>query len=80
MTAFDPFRITGPALISFSGGPTSGYLLWRVLQAHGGTLPDDVVVAFANTGEESEITLEFVRDCGDRWDVPIVWLEFRHGF
>jgi 3'-phosphoadenosine 5'-phosphosulfate sulfotransferase (PAPS reductase)/FAD synthetase len=76
----DPFFITGPALISFSGGPTSGHLLWRILQAHGGTLPDDVVVAFANTGEESEITLEFVRDCGDRWDVPIIWLEFRHGY
>lgn len=75
----DPFLITGPAVISFSGGPTSGYMLWRVLQAHGGTLPDDVLVLFANTGEESEVTLEFVRDCGDRWDVPIVWLEFRHG-
>lgn len=76
----DPFFIVGPAVLSFSGGPTSGYMLWRVLQAHGGTLPDDVVVLFANTGEESEITLEFVRDCGDRWGVKIVWLEFRHGY
>jgi len=46
------FLITGPAVISFSGGRTSAYMLWRILQAHGGILPDDVVVCFANTGRE----------------------------
>lgn len=73
----DPFRITGPAVISFSGGRTSGYMLWRILQAHGGTLPDDVVVCFANTGREMPATLDFVRDCGAEWGVEIVWLEYR---
>ena len=34
----EPFLITGPAIISVSGGRTSGYMLWRILQAHGGTL------------------------------------------
>jgi len=72
----DPFLITGPAIVSFSGGRTSAYMLWRILQAHGGTLPDDVVVAFANTGKEREETLRFVHECGSRWNVPIVWLEF----
>jgi hypothetical protein len=24
-------------------------------------------------------TLDFVRDCGAAWNVPVVWLEFRHG-
>ena len=76
----DPFLITGPAVISFSGGRTSGYMLWRILQAHGGTLPPDVVVCFANTGREMPATLDFVRDCGAAWNVPIVWLEFRHGY
>ena len=48
----DPFRIDGPTCISFSGGRTSAYMLWRVLQSHGGKLPADAVVCFANTGEE----------------------------
>jgi 3'-phosphoadenosine 5'-phosphosulfate sulfotransferase (PAPS reductase)/FAD synthetase len=73
----DPFRIEGPACISFSGGRTSGYMLWRILQAHGGTLPDDVVVVFANTGKEMPETLDFVQECSDRWSVPITWLEYR---
>ena len=73
----DPFRIKGPALISFSGGRTSGYMLWRILQAHGGTLPDDVVVTFANTGKEMPQTLDFVKACADRWGVHIEWLEYQ---
>jgi 3'-phosphoadenosine 5'-phosphosulfate sulfotransferase (PAPS reductase)/FAD synthetase len=73
----DPFKIDGPALISFSGGRTSGYMLWRILQAHGGTLPDDVKVTFANTGKEMPQTLDFVRDCGERWGVDIVWLQYK---
>jgi 3'-phosphoadenosine 5'-phosphosulfate sulfotransferase (PAPS reductase)/FAD synthetase len=73
----DPFKIEGPAVISFSGGRTSGYMLWRILQAHGGTLPADVVVCFANTGKEMAETLAFVNECSVRWDVPIVWIEYR---
>ena len=73
----DPFLITGPALISFSGGRTSAYMLWRVLQAHGGTLPDDVHVTFANTGKEREETLRFVHECATRWNVRVRWLEWR---
>ncbi|MBX9708157.1 MAG: Nin-like protein [Caulobacteraceae bacterium] len=72
----DPFLIQGPALVSFSGGRSSAYMLWRLLQAHGGMLPDDVVVAFANTGREREETLRFVYECGARWGVKIAWLEF----
>lgn len=72
----DPFKIDGPTCISFSGGRTSAYMLWRVLQSNGG-LPADAVVCFANTGKEDEATLRFVRDCGDRWGVRIVWLEYQ---
>lgn len=73
----NPYFITGPALISFSGGRTSAYMLYQILQAHGGALPDDVVVAFANTGKEREETLRFVHECGTRWNVPIRWVEWR---
>lgn len=72
----DPFRIEGPALISFSGGRTSAMMLYRIVQAHGGQLPSDLIAVFANTGKEAEETLMFVRDCGERWSVPIVWLEY----
>jgi len=72
----DPFHITGPAVISFSGGRTSAYMLWRILESHHGVLPDDVVVLFQNTGKEMEPTLEFVRDVSERWLVPITWLEY----
>jgi len=72
----DPFKITEPTCISFSGGRTSAYMLWRVLESNGG-LPSEAIVCFANTGKEDEATLEFVRDCAANWDVPIVWLEWR---
>jgi len=71
----DPFKITQPTCISFSGGRTSAYMLWRVLQANGG-LPVDTVVCFANTGKEVEATMRFVRDCAEHWHVPIRWLEY----
>lgn len=73
----NPYLIKGPALISFSGGRTSGYMLWRILQAHDGALPDDVHVCFANTGKEREETLRFVHDVATRWNVKIRWLERR---
>ena len=71
----DPFKINEPTCISFSGGRTSAYMLWRVLQSNGG-LPEEAIVCFANTGKEDEKTLEFVRDCAVNWNVPITWLEY----
>lgn len=54
-------------------------MLHQIVQVHGGTLPDDVVVAFANTGKEREETLRFVHECGTRWGVRIHWVEWRAG-
>jgi 3'-phosphoadenosine 5'-phosphosulfate sulfotransferase (PAPS reductase)/FAD synthetase len=72
----NPFLITEPTVISFSGGRTSAYMLWRVLEANGG-LPEDALVVFANTGKEEEATLQFVHDCEKNWGCEIHWLEFQ---
>lgn len=69
------YKIEGPALISFSGGRTSAYMLHQILAAHDGQLPPDVHVAFANTGKEREETLRFVHECSSRWGVTVNWLE-----
>jgi 3'-phosphoadenosine 5'-phosphosulfate sulfotransferase (PAPS reductase)/FAD synthetase len=71
----DPFKITEPTVISFSGGRTSAYMLWRVLAANNG-LPIEAKVIFCNTGKEEEATYKFVNDCQTFWNVPIVWLEY----
>lgn len=71
-----PYFIDEPAAISFSGGRTSGYMLYKILEAHSGKLPDDVKVTFANTGKEMPETLDFVQACSDNWGVDIVWLEY----
>ena len=73
----NPFKIDSPTCISFSGGRTSAYMLWRVLEAHHMSLPPEAVVCFANTGKEREETLEFVRDCSENWGVPITWVEYK---
>jgi len=65
----------GNVLINFSGGRTSGMMLHHILEANGG-LPDRVKVVFANTGREMPETLDFVQECSERWDVPIVWVEY----
>lgn len=71
----NPYRIDTPALISFSGGRTSAYMLKKIIEAYDGTLPDDMHVVFANTGKEMPQTLDFVRDCAKQWDVKINWIE-----
>ncbi len=72
----DPFLIPPPFSVSFSGGRTSAYMLWRILRAYGGRLPEGAFVTFANTGMEREETLAFVAACQVAWDVSIRWLEY----
>src|SRR5688572_17508975 len=71
-----PITFTGPGIINVSGGRSSGLMLRKMLDHFGGTLPPDVLAVFANTGEEAEGTLVFVREMAERWNVPIRWVEF----
>lgn len=73
----DPFKVSEPTCLSFSGGRTSGYMLRRFLDSNGG-IPDGSFVTFANTGKEDEATLKFVKDCQDNWGIQIHWLEYRN--
>lgn len=63
--------------ICFSGGRTSAFMLHQILEANG-DLPERVVVTFQNTGREMPETLDFIQECGERWNVPITWLEYRN--
>lgn len=73
----NPYQLTGPTCLSFSGGRTSAYMLRMVLDNNTAEDLRDLVVCFANTGKEEEATLRFVQDCADHWSVPIVWVEYR---
>ena len=54
----------GNVQVCFSGGRTSAYMLYQILQTNGG-LPDRVEVTFQNTGREMPQTLDF---CGRGWE------------
>ena len=69
------FHLELPAVVACSGGRTSGFMLRRILDAHGGQ-PDDLKVVFCNTGLEHAATYEFLREMAGRWDVAIDWIEY----
>jgi hypothetical protein len=60
-------------LVSFSGGETSAFLAKWMLDNKSDVY--EMVFVFANTGDEEEATLEFVRDCSLKWGIEIVWVE-----
>lgn len=61
--------------LSISGGRSSAYQAWHIVEANGG-LPKGVVAHFANTGRESEETLRFIHRLDQELGLGIVWLEF----
>jgi 3'-phosphoadenosine 5'-phosphosulfate sulfotransferase (PAPS reductase)/FAD synthetase len=60
-------------LASFSGGRTSAVMTKRLLDEY--SQQYDIKVVFANTGEEREETLEFVRQCDIQFGFGTVWIE-----
>jgi len=60
--------------ISFSGGRTSAYMTNWLLENKRNDF-ENIVITFANTGQENEETLEFVDRCDKEWNLGVVWLE-----
>ena len=65
----------GNVQISFSGGRTSAYMLYKILESNDG-LPERAKVIFTNTGREMNQSLDFVQECSERWNVNVTWLEY----
>jgi hypothetical protein len=61
-------------LVSFSGGETSAYMTKWILENLRIDY-DKIVVVFANTGQENEETLEFVRLCDEEFLFGTIWIE-----
>lgn len=62
-------------LVSFSGGETSAFMaqwLNRHYQNYG---YENIVFVFANTGLESEKTLEFIERCDRHFQLNVQWIE-----
>lgn len=85
-----PYILDTPALLCFSTGRTSAYLLYKTIEAYGGVSPDgvvdgsvlpsDLIVSFQNTGKEREESLRFGQEIETRWNVPLYWLEWNDVF
>lgn len=60
-------------LISFSGGETSAYMLWWLINHKSDEF--EFVVVFANTGRENEETLIFVDRVSKLFGVVVHWVE-----
>ena len=61
-------------IINFSGGRTSAYMAKRLIDEGA-----EYLVSFQNTGKEMPQTLDFINECDKRWNMNIVWLEYRFG-
>jgi hypothetical protein len=59
--------------VSFSGGRTSAYMCWWLLNNKADEY--EFIFVFANTGQEHEKTLDFVNECDKRFNLNLVWLE-----
>lgn len=61
-------------LLSMSGGRTSAYMTRFILNEYS-HLWKEIIVVFANTGQEDERTLEFVNNCDKKMGFNTIWVE-----
>ena len=70
-----------PHVVKFSGGRSSGLMLFTLLES--GLLDSDRgdVIVFNNTSAEHPATYEFARHCKqvveERYQIPFLWIEFQ---
>jgi len=62
-------------IIGFSGGRTSAFMSLYIWLNKKYTDKYKIIFYYCNTGEEAEETLQFINECEQRWNLPIVWLE-----
>jgi hypothetical protein len=62
-------------LISFSGGRTSAYMTWWLLNEWKDRDNWEFKIVFANTGKEHPNTHYFIDQCEIYWGLKIVWVE-----
>lgn len=62
-------------LISFSGGRTSAYMTWWLLNEWPDRQNWEMKIVFANTGKEHEGTLWFTKQVAEKFDIEIIWVE-----
>lgn len=60
-------------LISFSGGETSAYMTNLLVTKYSDVY--EMVIVFANTGQENEETLNFVKKCEVHFKWNVIWVE-----
>lgn len=61
-------------VINFSGGRTSAYMAKKLIDEN-----KNYIITFQNTGKELPQTLDFINECNQRWNLNIIWLEYRYG-
>lgn len=62
-------------IISFTGGRTSAFMTWWLMNIWDDRNNWEIIIVFANTGKEVEGTLFFIDECASEWGINIVWIE-----
>lgn len=68
-----PLSVKERLVVSVSGGRSSMYMAYRLYQEYGDKF--DLLLVFANTGQELEETLLFVHQFTEVFCIPVVWIE-----
>ncbi len=61
--------------VCFSGGKTSAYMTYKILNNLDSLPYQNVAVVFANTGQEHDKTLDFVHNCDKHLGFNTIWIE-----